>query len=73
MKHQCHAKNCTQSVPPRMLMCKKHWFMVDKPLRDKVWAEYQPGQEINKNPTYTYLLTAKAAIECVRREEELLV
>ena len=50
-------------------MCRRHWYMVDKPLRDKVWEEYQPGQEINKNPTCGYLLAAQGAIECVRRKE----
>ncbi len=67
--HKCHATDCSRSVSPKMLMCRKHWYMVDKPLRDKVWEEYQPGQEINKNPTYAYLLAAEAAIECVRRKE----
>ena len=72
MIHTCHAKDCSRKVPPKMLMCRRHWFMVDKPLRDKVWETYEAGQEVLKNPTYAYLLAATAAVECVRRKEALI-
>ncbi len=73
MTHTCHAIDCNKKVPPKMLMCRKHWYMVDKPLRDKVWETYVAGQEITKDPTSKYLKAAKAAIECVRGKERFLI
>ena len=70
MSHTCHAIDCTKKVPPRMLMCRKHWFMVDKPLRDRVWETYISGQEITKDPTHEYLKAAEAAIVCVMKIEK---
>jgi hypothetical protein len=26
-----------------MFMCKRHWFMVPKTLRDEVWLHYRPA------------------------------
>ncbi len=69
MSHTCHAIDCSRKVPPKMLMCRRHWFMVDKPLRDKVWETYIVGQEVTKDPTSEYLKAAQAAIACVRRKE----
>ena len=43
--HHCHARGCTVKVPPKMFMCRKHWFSLPKAMRDRVWATYTPGQE----------------------------
>lgn len=43
--HRCHAFGCSVTVPRRMFMCRRHWFMVPKADRDLVWALYTPGQE----------------------------
>lgn len=60
--HTCHAQNCTVPVPPKMFMCKRHWFMLPKATRDAVWAVYVPGQEIRKDPTPEYLTVTGNAI-----------
>ena len=73
MGHKCHAINCYRTVPPKMLMCRKHWFMVDPELRYRIWATYVPGQEITKDPSSEYLEAAKQAIKCVRDKEESLI
>lgn len=52
-----------------MLMCKRHWLMVPKPLRRDVWRNYRAGQEQRKDPTPEYLAAAKAAIAAVERAE----
>ena len=57
MSHICHAAACTVEVPPKLFMCKRHWYTLPKKLRDAVWAEYTPGQEVNKNPTAKYIVT----------------
>lgn len=67
--HTCHAKGCQVPVAPKMLMCRKHWYMIPKPLRDAVWAEYRPGQEIDKRPSAEYLKVMRAAIAAVAEKE----
>lgn len=63
--HVCHAIDCTVPVPPRMLMCRRHWRMVPRDVQALVWAEYRPGQEIRKDPTRAYLTAANRAIDAV--------
>lgn len=67
--HLCHAENCSTPVPPKMFMCRRHWFMVPKPLRGAVWAEYRPGQEIDKRPSSEYMEVALAAVRAVADRE----
>lgn len=55
--HTCHAAGCKVTVPPKMFMCKRHWYMLPKTLRDDVWAAYRPGQEIDKRPSAEYVFT----------------
>ena len=50
-------------------MCRSHWYMVPKDLRDAVWATYRPGQEIDKQPSLEYLDVAMQAIEAVAAKE----
>ena len=79
MKHTCHAKNCKVQVPPRLLMCKRHWFMVPRDLQAEVWRTYRrgqekwgkPGGENTEAPSMEYLKAAQAAIEAVAEKEEL--
>ena len=67
--HVCHATRCNAKVPPKMLMCLKHWRLVPRDLQRRVWAAYVPGQEIRKDPTPTYLDAMMAAIEAVDNKE----
>lgn len=39
--HKCPARDCAAAVPPRKLMCPRHWYMAPRKLRDAVWAAYQ--------------------------------
>jgi hypothetical protein len=70
-EHFCHAKDCKIVVPPKRLMCKRHWFMVPPDLRTEVWREYRPGQEADKEPTAAYLEAARKAIVAVQATEEI--
>lgn len=70
--HTCHAEGCDVHVPPRMLMCRKHWRMVPYGIQVAVWAEYQPGQERLDGtavPTDDYLDVAREAVEAVAVKE----
>lgn len=69
MPHLCHAKGCTIPVPPKMLMCKRHWYMVPINIQRKVWLHYRPGQEIDKRPTREYLEVMQEAIDHVAMQE----
>jgi hypothetical protein len=53
--HACHWPGCELQVPPAMWGCKPHWFALPRPLRNKVWAAYRPGQEIDGSPSDEYL------------------
>ena len=44
-RHTCHALGCTAPCPPRMFMCRTHWYMLSVGERDEVWRHYTPGQE----------------------------
>ena len=70
MAHTCHARNCTAAVPPEMLMCKRHWFMVPKAVRDEVWATYLPGQCDDMDPSEEWHQAADAAIKAVFEKEQ---
>jgi len=39
--HECAISDCNKTVPRTMLMCKQHWYMVPKELRDQVWHTYR--------------------------------
>lgn len=67
--HLCHANRCTTPVPPKMLMCPKHWIMVPQELKKEVWAYYRPGQERDKQPSKLWMRAAKNAIEYVQKKE----
>lgn len=53
--HHCHWPGCTKTVPPAMWGCKSHWFALPAALRRQIWATYQPGQEVTKDPSAAYL------------------
>lgn len=67
--HTCHAVNCDVQVPPRMHMCRHHWYMVPKALRDALWAAYRPGQERTLTPSAEYLGAAARCVGAVGEAE----
>ena len=70
--HTCHVPSCHVSVPRQMLMCKHHWYMVPKALRDRVWATYENGQEAGlATPSEAWHEAANEAIEAVLEKEAL--
>ena len=53
--HHCHWPGCDKQVSPAMWGCKAHWFRLPRALRNKIWAAYQPGQEIDGTPSREYV------------------
>jgi hypothetical protein len=52
-----------------MLMCKRHWYMVPKDIRDEVNMCYRPGQCDDKRPSKEWFAAARAAILYVLNAE----
>ena len=69
MKHHCHAPNCEVEVPPKLHMCKRHWYMLPKVLRDEIWRTYRPGQERNKNPSAEYMAAFAKSTAYIQQRE----
>lgn len=59
--HTCHWPGCTAQVPPAMWGCRKHWFLLPKPIRDEIWRAYRPGQEETSTPSADYVAAARKA------------
>jgi hypothetical protein len=69
--HLCHARGCGNPVPPRLLMCLRHWRMVPIDIQRRVWKHFRPGQENDKRPSPEYIEVMKEAIEVVAKKEGL--
>lgn len=69
MSHTCHAYACNANVPPRMFMCKPHWFSLPKALRDDLWETYRPGQERDLSPSHDYCVIAARCVRFVAKKE----
>lgn len=68
-EHTCHAMACEAHVPPAMFMCKRHWYMLPKVMRDAVWEEYVFGQEDRMDPTEEYMNVTERAIRWLAIKE----
>jgi hypothetical protein len=40
----CPVPGCHAQIDPSRLMCRRHWYLVPKQLRDRVWATWRSGQ-----------------------------
>lgn len=58
---ECRALGCGVVVPASFLMCRRHWYMVPKAIRDRVWAEYRSGQVEDLDFSDAWLLAATEA------------
>lgn len=67
--HHCHVTACTVPVLPTMFACKKHWYMVPKPIRDRIWDNYRDGQCDDMNPSKAYCEAARDAVIAVAVKE----
>jgi hypothetical protein len=67
--HHCHWPGCDKQVPPAMWGCKAHWFKLPRALRNKIWATYEPGQEVDMTPSADYLAVAQEVQDWIRTQE----
>lgn len=40
----CPIPRCSEPIDLSRLMCRSHWYMVPKEMRDQVWATWRSGQ-----------------------------
>jgi hypothetical protein len=69
MAHHCHATGCTVTTRPEMFMCRRHWFMLPKPMRDEIWRTYRQGQCEDWQISSAYADAARAAVRYIARRE----
>lgn len=41
---RCPVPGCRAQIDPTRLMCRSHWYLVPKQIRDRVWATWRSGQ-----------------------------
>ena len=69
--HHCHWPGCDRQVPPAVWGCKGHWFKLPADLRSRIWATFQPGQEVNGTPSAAYLDAANAVQLWIKQQQEI--
>lgn len=65
----CAAKLCEAEVKPSMLMCKRHWFMVPKRIRDRVWRAWRGLRSDRPHSQAEYDQAVLEAVQAVSKEE----
>jgi hypothetical protein len=40
----CPVPGCGEQIDPSRLMCRRHWYLVPKHVRDLVWSTWRSGQ-----------------------------
>jgi RecQ family ATP-dependent DNA helicase len=61
----CHAKGCNVPIPPKSVMCGRHWDMVPWGLKCGVSREYRPGSDQSQ----AYLEGIRVAVEFIAKAE----
>lgn len=67
--HKCPVDGCSRSRGDRQLMCKKHWYMVPKELRDNVYRTARRMWDGEGGATHAWSEAADAAVAAVEEKE----
>lgn len=59
----CPIPGCGEQIDPTRLMCRRHWYLVPKELRDRVWATWRSGQGAFTHEHQTAVLQAISAAQ----------
>lgn len=68
--HHCHAEGCSKNIPPKRLMCGRHWRKVPQPIQRLIWLYYRVGQEVRKDPSRAYMAAQRLAVAAVAAQEK---
>ena len=66
-RHQCPVARCPAGVAPDRLMCRFHWYLVPRTLRDAVWRTWNSGEDAG---TEGHRLACSAAVLAVNARQE---
>ena len=66
-KKPCSAACCPEMIPRRLLMCRRHWFMVPQELQDRVVGSLQEWEAGGSVRPYV-LAVAEAQLAVARKE-----
>jgi hypothetical protein len=42
---RCPVPGCGEQIDPSRLMCRRDWYAIPRPLRDRVWATWRSGSD----------------------------
>jgi CDP-diacylglycerol pyrophosphatase len=65
-QHHCHWPGCKEQVPPAKWGCTKHWFMLPRSLRERIWSAYRIGQEKDMRPSREYVQVAREVQDWIK-------
>ena len=64
----CPIPLCERPIDPSRLMCRVHWYMVPKEIRDEVWATWQSGRAAYSSEHRAAVRKAVVAVLTTRSE-----
>lgn len=70
LSHHCHWPGCRAQVKPAVWGCRRHWMMLPKYLRDKIWLAFRPGQEVTKTPSRAYIEVAREVQDWIKSRDK---
>jgi hypothetical protein len=59
----CPVIGCGEQIDPSRLMCRRHWYLVPRQLRDRVWATWLSGAGVLSTEHQEAVLMAIAACQ----------
>ena len=59
----CPIPGCGNQIDPSRLMCRAHWYVVPKLMRDRVWATWRSGQGAYSTEHQDAVLAAITAVD----------
>ena len=65
--HTCHWPGCGKQVPPAMWGCRHHWFRLPLNIRNRIWREYEAGQEETLDVSEGYISAAARAQDWIAK------
>jgi hypothetical protein len=61
----CPVTGCGEQIARSRLMCRRHWYLVPRQLRDRVWATWRSGDGVRSAEHQEAVLMAIAACQDV--------
>ena len=67
--HKCAARSCDKRISLNLLMCGRHWMLLPRRIRERIWSEYHKGIADGTHPTGAYALAVDEAVRAVDGKE----